>query len=342
MSTLYHPKFHRHNHHTRPTDVAVHPDSSYDPIASNEVPFQGDFYVDGSIVAKHHYNAIKFFHRENALLVNAPISVSAIGDADFRTVVKTDSFSIDKSSFRPINVTHTDNSAAFWLVYINNTPYGIRLWETDSNVSPPDIQIDNLLAGTSPYFLDISSDCMVHLNDIVSLTASIRGTHPLRISWYQDGFLLEEQNTPILYTFETGDYICVAENAFGVTSSTPVTVEFDVRPPVFEYVSPLTVVHDTEIVNTTLSAFAQGAQPIIYQWYFENEPLILTNTTHHTAKYTGKYFVTATNYVETVSSNIIEVVRREGAPRHALYTQTDGVENTDYINVQRGGVIDTE
>jgi hypothetical protein len=45
MSNRFHNKFHRHNHHTAPTDRdGLYPDSAYDPIASRESPFQGEFY----------------------------------------------------------------------------------------------------------------------------------------------------------------------------------------------------------------------------------------------------------------------------------------------------------
>ena len=48
MSNRFHNKFHRHNHHTRPTDrEGLYPDSAYDPIASAESPFRGEFYLDG-------------------------------------------------------------------------------------------------------------------------------------------------------------------------------------------------------------------------------------------------------------------------------------------------------
>lgn len=45
----FHDKLHRANHHSTPT--AGLPDSSYDPIASSDRPFQGDFYLNGSLSA---------------------------------------------------------------------------------------------------------------------------------------------------------------------------------------------------------------------------------------------------------------------------------------------------
>lgn len=43
----FHNKYHRHNHHSNPT--AGEPDSSHDPIASKDDPFQGEFHVKGEI-----------------------------------------------------------------------------------------------------------------------------------------------------------------------------------------------------------------------------------------------------------------------------------------------------
>lgn len=57
MSNRFHNKFHKHNHHTRPTDRdGLYPDSAYDPIASPDSPFQGEFYVDGDITSLSSLN----------------------------------------------------------------------------------------------------------------------------------------------------------------------------------------------------------------------------------------------------------------------------------------------
>jgi len=51
MSSRFHNKFHRHNHHTVSTGDPRYPDASYDPIASPDSPFQGDFILNGSLSA---------------------------------------------------------------------------------------------------------------------------------------------------------------------------------------------------------------------------------------------------------------------------------------------------
>lgn len=45
----FHSKFHRKNHHTN-TDPN-NPDAGHDPIASQDAPFQGDFFLNGSLSA---------------------------------------------------------------------------------------------------------------------------------------------------------------------------------------------------------------------------------------------------------------------------------------------------
>lgn len=45
----FHSKFHRKNHHTNPDPN--NPDAGHDPIASQNAPFQGDFFLNGSLSA---------------------------------------------------------------------------------------------------------------------------------------------------------------------------------------------------------------------------------------------------------------------------------------------------
>ena len=51
MSSRFHNKYHRHNHHTLPILDARYPDASHDPIASPDSPFQGDFVLNGTLSA---------------------------------------------------------------------------------------------------------------------------------------------------------------------------------------------------------------------------------------------------------------------------------------------------
>ena len=53
MSSRFHNKYHRHNHHTSAINDPRYPDSSHDPIASHDSPFQGDFVLNGTLSANN-------------------------------------------------------------------------------------------------------------------------------------------------------------------------------------------------------------------------------------------------------------------------------------------------
>ena len=51
MSSRFHNKYHRHNHHTLAINDPRYPDATHDPIASPDSPFQGDFVLNGTLSA---------------------------------------------------------------------------------------------------------------------------------------------------------------------------------------------------------------------------------------------------------------------------------------------------
>ncbi len=51
MSSRFHNKYHRHNHHTAGIEDPRYPDAAHDPIASSESPFLGDFIMLGTLSA---------------------------------------------------------------------------------------------------------------------------------------------------------------------------------------------------------------------------------------------------------------------------------------------------
>lgn len=57
MGNRFHNKFHRHNHHSAVTPSNLYPDSGYDPIASRESPFKGEFYTEGDITTTQSISA---------------------------------------------------------------------------------------------------------------------------------------------------------------------------------------------------------------------------------------------------------------------------------------------
>lgn len=49
MSSRFHNKYHRHNHHSRTEGDPRYPDASHDPIASQDFPFIGPFHLWGTL-----------------------------------------------------------------------------------------------------------------------------------------------------------------------------------------------------------------------------------------------------------------------------------------------------
>lgn len=60
MSNRLHQKFHRSNHHSMLSSAPrtpMYPDAGYDPIASFDSPFQGEFYSNGNIITTQNLSA---------------------------------------------------------------------------------------------------------------------------------------------------------------------------------------------------------------------------------------------------------------------------------------------
>jgi hypothetical protein len=140
MSSRFHNKYHRHNHHTLAINDPRYPDSSHDPIASPESPFLGDFFMIGSLSATavpillspslSSKPAGMFYGETYGIRAMSPngIAVEAIGD-----VIVTGDLSANKVSFTNsiVNTTYTAATATgqFLVLNINGQPQGIRLWQ---------------------------------------------------------------------------------------------------------------------------------------------------------------------------------------------------------------------
>ena len=62
MSNRFHQKYHRYNHHSVTPGSSIDPkfpDAGYDPIASFDNPFQGEFFSNGNIITTENLSAKK-------------------------------------------------------------------------------------------------------------------------------------------------------------------------------------------------------------------------------------------------------------------------------------------
>jgi hypothetical protein len=134
MSSRLHNKWHRHNHHTNPTDDPNLPDSSHDPIASPESPFQGDFVMQGSLSATQtSLNPTAVFNGPNIGIVagSENISLSANSNVIVDNVLQAKEIQFGK--LRSIGFTsefggQVVNTGLFLEVTIENQNYFIPLW----------------------------------------------------------------------------------------------------------------------------------------------------------------------------------------------------------------------
>jgi len=117
MSNRYHNMWHRHNHHTDPTINEAN--SSHDPIASHNDPFDGDFVInpDGSALSAKDIstNTIIPF---SGTIINFPYSV-LMDNLTTKEIVLTDS-TIYALTAAPVGIYLTMN--------INGTALKIPLY----------------------------------------------------------------------------------------------------------------------------------------------------------------------------------------------------------------------
>lgn len=130
MSSRFHNKYHRHNHHTTAITDPRYPDASHDPIASADSPFLGDFTMLGTLsaIGSSQYSTVS--GQPAAVFIpgqGTNIAVQAYGD-----IISTGNLSVASVVLTntTINTTYTSATASgqFLVVNINGSSLGIRLW----------------------------------------------------------------------------------------------------------------------------------------------------------------------------------------------------------------------
>ncbi len=137
MSSRFHNKYHRHNHHTTALDDPRYPDASHDPIASPDSPFLGPFVLYGplSAVAVPPQNVFQTFGlsepppagifiapQTSAIAVDVVGSIQATGSITFGgNIVVSNSIVAGYGS--PLVTT-----GEFLQISVNGSTRYIRLW----------------------------------------------------------------------------------------------------------------------------------------------------------------------------------------------------------------------
>jgi len=137
MSSRFHNKWHRHNHHTVPLNDSRYPDSSHDPIASPDSPFRGDFVVQGTLSASSPLFARELSAQPVGIFTGEDVAIRAI--APQGNAIEAVGNVIINGTLSAADVTFTGTTTRlfsdpviatgnFLIVNVNGIQYGLRLW----------------------------------------------------------------------------------------------------------------------------------------------------------------------------------------------------------------------
>lgn len=216
MNSLYHQKYHRHNHHTLPLSSDVYPDASHDPIASYEEPFQGDFVLNGTLYSAGLDGTSKSV---GVSLSSNNLCLHAIGDVNIFGDVAVKDLTITPTQS---SVKYIVSSKHQYDLTLNHTKYDSKVWETTDN-------IDEFLNLTAPTVVDIEEkeylDSLKHFSQSY-VNVIVTGTRPIYFQWYRNQQILPGQVQSYIRTDADGEYTLVAKNRVGEIS-VPVSIPFD-------------------------------------------------------------------------------------------------------------------
>ena len=227
MSNRFHNKFHRHNHHTTQTDDIKYPDSSYDPIASPESPFRGEFYVDGNITTLSSVTATGNLHGTSVL-----VSETVEGNnGNFRTNLTTrnnisaGNLIYDKTGHSGNwNSVYTSvgNTSADW-----NSSYTNLVSNSAAYLSAVDLSFLSVSANWNSVYTTVQSNSATTWNyqgtDIKNLSSGWVGGNSAFTTVQSNSANWENTLTPIDYNYSSiivGPYSLVLERV-GTLNSKP-------------------------------------------------------------------------------------------------------------------------
>jgi hypothetical protein len=116
MSSRLHSKYHRHNHHTISLNDPRYPDASYDPIASPDSPFLGDFVLLGTLSAS-----------PLSATSQPQTVIAANGNITATGTIRAATFSLTNANIQTFS-TPVTATGQFLVLSINGQFKAIRLW----------------------------------------------------------------------------------------------------------------------------------------------------------------------------------------------------------------------
>jgi hypothetical protein len=135
MSSRFHNKYHRHNHHTASTEDPRYPDSGHDPIASYDSPFLGDFILNGTLSAVASLENSQTNSPAGVFVASpsgTPIALQVNGESLLLGQLSATNLELTNGTVNGYPFASPELSATpledFVELVINGTRYGIQLW----------------------------------------------------------------------------------------------------------------------------------------------------------------------------------------------------------------------
>lgn len=197
-----------------------------------------------------------------------------------------------------------------------------------------------------PYFVTIPTGGTLPAGTNHTFTALARGSEPISYQWQRFGTNLPAATSPMLTlsnlaVADSGAYRVIAYSPVGFTSSPIANLVITSAPPVFiQQPASVSVLAGQ---STTLNSLSTGSNPLGYQWYFQNAPL-LDKTNRQlvlnpvTLSSAGQYFVLASNLFGAATSTVVQVtVNQAPLLSQGLSNVVADVGNTVPLSVSANG-----
>jgi alpha-tubulin suppressor-like RCC1 family protein len=183
----------------------------------------------------------------------------------FNNVAVTNNVRINGANSNTLTINYAEGADAgdYWLVASNA-----------AGVATNGVTTVNV--GFSPSIVSQPTNETRTVGDTAIFEVTVNGTHPMSYQWRFGGTNIAGATNSVLTLANTqltlqGSYSVLVTNAFGSTTSSNATLTILVPPTFTSQPQDQTNATGHTIV---LSAAVTGTQPISYQWFFNNSPLL--------------------------------------------------------------------
>jgi alpha-tubulin suppressor-like RCC1 family protein/cytoskeletal protein CcmA (bactofilin family) len=300
----FHNKYHRHNHHTNPT--LGEPDSSHDPIASQDDPFQGDFYLNGTLSASGN--------------IVAAGDLTVTGDITGRNLFSTTASGIQVEKLFIDNLSTTsgfcfkiiNNNTSYPIIqtYYNTTPvFFVTQTTVGINTDTPlsslaldvrgDVRVSNLTADNITLLGTVFDFGYIQLGYTIGGIAWLRDTGGTNELHFGTGSTAAEDNL-ILYPNKTNKFL--GKLGVDVLTSTSLTEALTVSGNINLINNGAVLIDNTYNDTVRILTNSDGVEADRNQWAFDEVGRVIHGNVSLSAVYADDY----STYINTHKHNILD------------------------------------